>query len=94
MNDEIKRVKVENFPITQNGGLKVELVPMPSGDNPWRTQGDYRKEQRRDTIRFWIMIASLVVAIISVAATAMIAIATIRNIGQQNVRSMTTDSKP
>jgi len=74
MNDEIKRVKLEGLPTTQNGSLKVELVPMPSGDNPWRTLGDYRKEQRRDTVHFWITIASLIISTISVVATATIAI--------------------
>ena len=81
MDDKINAVKIENLPTTQNGGLRVELVPMPSGDNPWRTRGDYEKEQKRDTIRFWITIASLVVSILSIVATAVIAIVTIRSAG-------------
>ncbi len=81
MDDKINAVKMENLPATQNGGLRVELVPMPSGDNPWRMQGDYEKEQKRDTIRFWITIGSLVVSILSVVATAVIAIVTIRGAG-------------
>ncbi len=65
--------------ITENGSLKVELIPMPGGDNPWRTRGDYLQEQKRDTIRFWIMIITLIVSVVSVALTAIIAIATIKN---------------
>ena len=37
--------------------IKVYLVNPPS-ENPWRTQEDYCREQRRETIRFWITIAS------------------------------------
>lgn len=79
MNDDVRQVRIENLPVTQNGGLKVELVPMPSGDDPWRTRADYEKEQRRDTVRFWITILSLVISIISVVVTAAVAIVTIRN---------------
>ena len=82
MSDDIRKVEkieVTNLPLTDNKGLRVELIPMPSGDNPWRTQSDYQKEQNRDTIRFWVTIATLIVSIISVAATAVIAIVTIRN---------------
>ena len=57
--------------------LRVHLVPMPSGENPWRTQGDYRKDLDRDTKRFWLTIISLVVSIIATAATALTAILTI-----------------
>lgn len=59
MTDDVRQVRIENLPMTQNGGLKVELVPMPSGDNPWRTRADYENEQRRDSVRFWITILSL-----------------------------------
>jgi len=31
--------------IDDQNRLRVHLVPMMSGDNPWRTQGDYAKEQ-------------------------------------------------
>ena len=79
MDNDVQLVKVEGLPMTQNECLKVELVPMPSGDNPWRTQGDYRREQKRDTTRFWIAIAASVVSIIGVLATASVAIVTIRN---------------
>lgn len=79
MTDDVRQVRIENLPMTQNGGLKVELVPMPSGDDPWRTRADYEKEQRRDTVRFWITILSLVISIISVVVTAAVAIVTIRN---------------
>lgn len=81
MNDDVNSIKVENLPLTENGSLKVELVQMPSGDNPWRTKGDYKHEQKRDTIRFWVTIISMIISIISVVATAAIAIVTIRNAG-------------
>lgn len=81
MDGDIKDITVKNLPLTQNGSLRVELVPVPSGDNPWRTRGDYDKEQRRETIRFWITIVSLIVSIMSVVATAAVAIVTIKNAG-------------
>jgi hypothetical protein len=81
MAEDVRQVKLDNLPLSQNGGLKVELVPMPSGDNPWRTRGDYEKEQRRNTVQFWITIASILISIISVVATAAVAIVTIRNAG-------------
>lgn len=78
MEENVSKVKIENLPLSQNKGLQVELIPMPSGENPWRTRGDYEKEQRRDTIRFWVTIVSLIVSILSVVATAVIAITTKR----------------
>ena len=80
MEDGTHSVQVENLPLTKDGGLRVGLVPMPTGDNPWRTRGEYIREQRRDTWRFWITIASLIVSIVSVLATASIAIITIRGL--------------
>jgi len=70
----------KNLPLTENGSLKVELVPMPSGDNPWRTRADYENDKKRDTVRFWLTIASLFISIISVVATTVVAIHTIKNI--------------
>jgi hypothetical protein len=32
------------------------------GDDPWRQQGDYIREQKQKTQLFWVKIASLVVA--------------------------------
>ncbi len=77
MSDELNRVQVDGLPLTKNGGLRVELVPMPATENPWRTREDYISEQRRDAVRFYITVATLIVSIISVAATAAIAIVTI-----------------
>jgi len=91
MDDEVKAVKVEGLPTTRNGSLKVELVPMPSVDDPWRTKADYLKEQRRDTTRFLITIASLILSIIGVAATAVVAVAAVKSVSQQAIKSMTTD---
>lgn len=68
------------LPLSKNGSLKVELIPMPSGDNPWRTKGDYENDKKRDTVRFWITITSLVISIISVVATAIVAITTIKSV--------------
>jgi len=80
MSTEPKRVQIDGLPTTDNGGLRVELVPMPSGDNPWRTRAEYIGDQRRDTVRFYITIATLVVSIVSVASTAAVAILTIRGL--------------
>jgi hypothetical protein len=66
--------------ITENGSLKVELIPMPGGDNPWRTRAEYQKEQHRDTIRFWITILVLIVSIVGVVSTTAVAIVTIRSL--------------
>lgn len=74
MTTDEKLVELKNLPLTQNGGIKVELIPMPSGENPWRTRADYESELRRDTFRFWVTIGTLIVSIISVAITAIIAI--------------------
>lgn len=60
MAEEIHHVHIDNLPVTENGGLRVELIPMPAGDNPWRMRADYIQEQRRDTFRFFLTIASLV----------------------------------
>jgi len=84
MDNEGKSIKIENFPMTKNEALKVELVPMPSGDNPWRTRGDYEKEQRQNSTRFIITIVSLIISIISVVATSAVAIVTIRNMVKGN----------
>jgi hypothetical protein len=50
--------------VTKDGRLRVELVPMVTGDNPWRTRADYIQEQHRDTIRFWITIGTLLVSLL------------------------------
>jgi len=68
------------LPLTQNGSLKVELIPMPSGDNPWRTRGEYEEEKRRDTLRFRLTIAALIVSIIGVLATSITAISAIKEL--------------
>ncbi len=83
MTDEAKNIRIENFPKTKNEALKVELVPMPSGDNPWRTRAEYEKEQKQNNARFIITIISLIIAIISVVATSTVAIITIRNIAKR-----------
>jgi len=84
MADETKSVKIENLPKTKNEALKVELVPIPSGDNPWRTKADYKKEQRQNNIKFVITIISLIISIVSVVATSVVAIITISNMAKGN----------
>ncbi len=39
MSQPMHRVQVDGLPLTKNGSLKVELVPMPGNDNPWRNSG-------------------------------------------------------
>jgi hypothetical protein len=56
------------------------VVNQPPLENPWRTQGDYQLEQKRETIRFWITITALAISIISVSLTAFIAISKIQGI--------------
>ncbi len=80
MAEEVHRVQIENLPVNADKALRVKLVPMPGGDNPWRTREDYVGEQRRDTIRFWVTIASLIISVISVVATTAVAIVTIRGL--------------
>lgn len=41
---------------------------------------EFLREQRRDTIRFWVTIASLIMSIIGVLATTAVAIRTIASI--------------
>lgn len=77
MPQQTDQAGIEGLPITKNGALKVELVPMPGADNPWRTREDYRKDQDRDAIRFRITVLTLIVSMIATAATAAIAIVTI-----------------
>lgn len=80
MAEKVHRVQIENLPVNADKALRVNLVPMPGGDNPWRTHEDYVCEQRRDNVRFLVTIASLIISIISVVATTAVAIATIRGL--------------
>jgi hypothetical protein len=63
----------------QKRNLRVYLINPPI-ENPWRTQGDYMLEQKRETKRFWITISTLIIAIISTSLTAFIAISKIQGI--------------
>ena len=67
MANEIKEIKIGNLPRTGNDALKVELVPMPSGDNPWRTRKEYLDDRHQDTVRFYILLLSFVVSIFAAA---------------------------
>jgi len=69
-----------NLPLTENGGLKVELVPMPSGDNPWRTRGEYLEERNAqlETLRSISRTSkhqtiALIVSMVAMIATCIIA---------------------
>lgn len=66
--------------IDDENRLRIHLVPMPSDDNPWREREDYMKDLDRDTKRFRLTIAALVISIIGTAATAITAIITILNV--------------
>ncbi|MEI7535422.1 MAG: hypothetical protein WCK57_13725 [Verrucomicrobiae bacterium] len=57
--------------------IKVFLVNPPS-ENPWRTRQDYLDNQRRERIQFRVTIASLVISILSVFATAIVAIESLK----------------
>jgi len=94
VDDEPRRVKVEGLPTTQNGGLRVELVPMPGSDNPWRTRADYQEEQRRDSARFWVTIVSLVVAIVGVAGASAVAIHSVPQAGAQAKATVLSETPP
>jgi len=72
-----QEVLIKNLPVTDDNRLRVELVPFPGSNDPWRTREDYNREQNRDTIRFWVTIASLAVSILGVVATTVVAIWTI-----------------
>ena len=92
MDEETRRVQVEGLPTTDDGRLRVELVPMPGGDNPWRTRGDYEAEQRRDSVRFWFTIGSLIVAIVGVSGTSAIAIHTVTQAAAQAPSTVTSSA--
>lgn len=61
----------------KNDPVKVSLVNPPIAD-PWRTHQDYLEEQRRDKIQFRITIAAIVLSFLSVVATAIIAIESLK----------------
>jgi|GEM_PF-1041215 len=61
----------------KNEPVKVYLVNPPS-ENPWRTHQDYLAEQRRGNIQFRITIAAIVLSFLSVVATAVIAIESLK----------------
>lgn len=64
MSDQLKKVQIVG-PVQTNT------------ENPWRTQGDYRQEQRRATILFVVQIILLLVAIASVAITSYVSVETL-----------------
>ena len=85
-----EQIEITNLPLTDDTKkrLRVELVPMVSGDNPWRTHEDYIREQKRDTKRFLITIATLLVSLIGVIVTSIVAIHTIKQVGTNESRQI------
>jgi len=55
----------DQLPVDDQRRLRVHLVPMPSGDNPWRTREEYLNDQKRDTARFYIIIGSFILSVIA-----------------------------
>lgn len=90
---EPHRITIDNLPLTEDRRLRVELVPLPSGNDPWRTREDYLREQRRDSVRFLITIATLVLSMIGVAATATVAIVEVRRVSEMS-RTYSQDPQP
>ena len=45
----MEKIEITNLPLSGDSDdkkrLKVELVPMPSGDNPWRTREEYIQDR-------------------------------------------------
>ncbi len=65
-------------------GKRKKLACMlinPPIEDPWRIKEDYQLEQKRETTKFCITIASLVISVISVCATSFVALYTINRIG-------------
>jgi len=61
----------------KNEPVKVSLVNPPI-ENPWRTRQDYLDDRRREKIQFRITIAAIVLSFLSVVATAIIAIESLK----------------
>lgn len=53
----------------------ARLLPIPE---PWRTQGDYRDDQRRSRLLYRVAMASVVVAALTGVATAVSAYAALQ----------------
>ena len=62
--------------VDDDNRLRVHLVPMASGDNPWRTRGEYEDDQCQNRWQFRMTIITLIVSIVSTSATAIIAVYT------------------
>jgi hypothetical protein len=67
----------------KNEPVKVYLVNPPS-ENPWRTRQDYLDDQRRATIQFWITIAVAILSLVSVVATAIVAIESLKRMTERH----------
>jgi hypothetical protein len=57
--------------------LKVYLVNSPS-ENPWRTRQDYLDDQRRAAFQFRLTVAATILSLVSVVATAIVAIESLK----------------
>ena len=74
--------------MSQEETHKVEIVGpvITNSDNPWRTQGDYREEQRQMRIAYRWAVGASVAAIITALCSIVLActaIAKIRDIASQ-----------
>jgi flagellar basal body-associated protein FliL len=79
-DDDIKKIQI------------VGSVDTTTSD-PWRTQGDYRTEQKRAKIIFIAQIISLLVAIISMVVTSYVAIKSIKEKQKVTVECFHTQSE-
>lgn len=77
----------------KNESVKVSLVNPPF-ENPWRTRQDYLDDQRRGKIQFRITITAIVLSFLSVVATAIIAIESLKRMTELQSSSVNgIDSK-
>jgi len=61
MSDSIDKA-LDDLP-NGKANLRVHLVVPQTGDNPWRTQGDYRQDQKRQIHLYIMQAVTLVVAV-------------------------------
>jgi hypothetical protein len=65
----------------------------PPTENPWRTREDYLEEQRRGKIQFRITIATMVVSVLGVVATATIAIESLKRMSETHGLTIVNQSQ-
>lgn len=70
--------------------LKVYLIN-PGIEDPWRTRADYIKEQKQETIKFWITIITLFISIITMLTTSYYSVKSIQLAEQSLKQSQTSN---